>query len=322
MGGIVLKFKEARTWDREPERILRLLESSGTEQASPRSAPNGLAPDPLAKLNQLIALDTIKNLAQEIQALQKVGEFRRVAGLRAEPQVLHMVFTGNPGTGKSTTARILAEGFRGMGILAKGHLIEVERADLVGEYVGHTAQKTREHIQRAQGGILFVDEAYSLARGGERDFGRESIETLVKGMEDHGSEFILILAGYPREMAEFLASNPGLRSRFPIRIDFPDYRPAELLRIAEYFLAAKEYRLSDEAHHYLEWLLSLKSGTPWWPSGNARTVRNLLESAIRKQSWRLSKLNHRPLRAELERLEVSDLREAGREQMAQTNPLV
>ncbi|MDD4563169.1 MAG: AAA family ATPase, partial [Syntrophomonadaceae bacterium] len=143
--------------------------------------------------------------------------------LKADPTALHMVFKGNPGTGKTTVARILGRIFNEIGILSKGHLLEVERADLVGEYIGHTAQKTREILKRAMGGIVFIDEAYSLAQGGERDFGKEAITTLVKAMEDYRDNLVVILAGYSQEIDRFLKSNPGLRSRFPIHIDFCDY---------------------------------------------------------------------------------------------------
>ena len=158
-----------------------------------------------------------------------------------------MVFSGNPGTGKTTVARIMSRLLKEMGILSKGHLVEVERADLVGEYIGHTAQKTREHVKRALGGILFIDEAYSLARGGEKDFGKEAIDTLVKSMEDHREEFVLILAGYSLEMERFLRSNPGLPSRFPIHLTFPDFTIEELMEIADRMLKKRQYRFSRSA---------------------------------------------------------------------------
>src|SRR5690606_23632794 len=164
--------------------------------------------------------------------------------LVSEPLVLHMIFKGNPGTGKTTVARICGRMFKEMGVLPKGHLVECERADLVGEYIGHTAHRTREQIKKAMGGILFIDEAYSLARGGEKDFGKEAIDTLVKAIEDHTNEFVLILAGYQREMEHFLMANPGLKSRFPIHIDFPDYSADELFQIAHLMLRERQYRLT------------------------------------------------------------------------------
>jgi stage V sporulation protein K len=177
--------------------------------------------------------------------------------------------------------------FREMGVLEKGHLVERERADLVGEYIGHTAQKTRDQIKKALGGILFIDEAYSLASGGEKDFGKESISTLIKAMEDNRDRFIVILAGYREEMAKFVQSNPGIRSRFPIHIEFPDYTTEELMLIADLMLKKRDYRLDLAARAKLEAMLSRNLGPVSEHSGNARLVRNLIERAIRRQALRL-----------------------------------
>ena len=195
-----------------------------------------------------------------------------------------MIFRGNPGTGKTTVARIMSKFFCEIGVLSRGHLIEVERADLVGEYIGHTAQKTREQLKKAYGGILFIDEAYSLARGGEKDFGKESIDVLVKAMEDHKNDLILILAGYQNEMEGFLETNPGLHSRFPIHIDFPDYSQQELLHIAKQMLHSRQYSLSTETELALLKLLSYHQSSVHENFGNARTVRNIIEKAIRRQA--------------------------------------
>jgi stage V sporulation protein K len=181
----------------------------------------------VSELDQLIGLTEVKKLVREIYAFAEIQKRRQKMKLVTEPLVLHMIFKGNPGTGKTTVARIIGKIFQEMGMLQRGHIIEVERADLVGEYIGHTAQKTREQLRKAYGGILFIDEAYSLARGGEKDFGKEAIDCLVKGIEDHRGDVILILAGYRQEMVRFLETNPGLRSRFPIHIDFPDYSQQE-----------------------------------------------------------------------------------------------
>jgi stage V sporulation protein K len=197
-----------------------------------------------------------------------------------------MVFKGHPGTGKTTVARIIGKLFKAMGILSKGHLIEVERADLVGEYIGHTAQKTREMIKQSQGGVLFIDEAYSLARGGERDFGKESIDVLVKAMEDYKDDLILVLAGYPDEMEWFLKSNPGLRSRFPNHIEFPDYTIAELYLIGEQMLKKRQYALNPDAQRKLCQILE-NSRINLREEGNARYVRNIIEQAIRRHAVRL-----------------------------------
>lgn len=256
-------------------------------------APQAASPVParepgaLQELHGLTGLGRVKDLISELRAFLEVQERRRAAGLRTEPQSLHMVFRGNPGTGKTTVARLVARLFKEMGLLEKGHLVEVERADLVGEYIGHTAQRVREQVKRALGGVLFVDEAYSLARGGEKDFGREAIDALVKAMEDHRHNLVLILAGYRDEMEDFLQKNPGLRSRFPIHIDFPDYSADELVNIAEGMAADRDYRLSEEARRRLKEILSSPSGRGHGALGNARFVRNLIERAVRRQAVRL-----------------------------------
>ncbi len=241
----------------------------------------------LQELNQLIGLERVKTLVKEAEAYIEIQRRRQFYNLINEPLVLHMIFTGNPGTGKTTVARILGELFKAMKVIPKGHLVEVERADLVGEYIGHTAQRTREQIKKAIGGILFVDEAYSLARGGQKDFGKEAIDTMVKAMEDYKTEFVLILAGYPREMAHFLSVNPGLKSRFPIHLDFPDYCQEELLEIAELMLKNRQYRMSEEATLLLKGVLYEKDRRKNF--SNARFVRNLIEQSIRRQALRLVK---------------------------------
>jgi stage V sporulation protein K len=240
-----------------------------------------------ARLNSLVGLENVKKLVEELEAFIVIQKRRQQVALATEPLVLHMIFSGSPGTGKTTVARILGELFRQLGVLPKGHLVEVERADLVGEYIGHTAQKTREQIRRALGGILFIDEAYSLARGGEKDFGKEAIDTLVKAMEDHKDQLLLILAGYETEMEGFLSTNPGLRSRFPIQIKFPDYTIMQLEAIAEKMLSEREYKLSKDGRAALRRQLVAASLSGELACGNARLVRNLIERAIRKQAVRL-----------------------------------
>ncbi|MDI9458646.1 MAG: AAA family ATPase, partial [Bacillota bacterium] len=180
------------------------------------------------ELDSLVGLQSVKKVIGEIQAYALIQKYRETLQLTCEPMMLHTIFTGNPGTGKTTVARLFSKMLREIGILEKGHTVEVERADLVAQYIGQTAQKTRDVIKQAQGGLLFIDEAYSLARGGEKDFGKEAVDTLVKGMEDYKNDFILILAGYTAPMEEFMRLNPGLRSRFPLQIHFPDYSVQEL----------------------------------------------------------------------------------------------
>lgn len=240
----------------------------------------------LAELDVLVGLSTIKALIRELQAYVEIQKRRTREKLVADPLVLHMIFRGNPGTGKTTVARIVGKLFKELGTLQKGHVIECERADLVGEYIGHTAQKTREQVKKALGGVLFIDEAYSLARGGEKDFGKEAIDALVKAMEDNKDNLILILAGYRHEMEWFLQTNPGLRSRFPIHIDFPDYNLDELLAIGESMIKTRQYELFPETKETLRrHLQSLLHSHPY--AGNARLIRNLVEKMIRKQAVRL-----------------------------------
>lgn len=258
------------------------------------------------ELDQLIGLKNVKKLVKEIYAFIQIQQKRAAAKLATEPIVLHMIFKGNPGTGKTTVARILARLLREMGVLTKGHLIEVERADLVGEYIGHTAQKTREHVKKALGGIMFIDEAYSLARGGEKDFGKEAIDCLVKSMEDNKNDFVLILAGYGHEMEAFLRTNPGLPSRFPIVLEFEDYGDSELMQIADMMLRQREYKLSTEASHKLRHHLRQAAAEGRRNFSNARMVRNIIERAIRLQAVRLLNAS-RPTRDELMRIEPDDL---------------
>ncbi|MFA9557995.1 stage V sporulation protein K [Evansella sp. AB-rgal1] len=239
------------------------------------------------ELNEFIGLSSIKQFMKEIYAWLYLNQRRQEEGLKTGKQVFHMVFKGNPGTGKTTVARLIAKLFKDMGVLEKGHLIEAERADLVGEYIGHTAQKTRELVQKSLGGILFVDEAYSLARGGEKDFGKEAIDTLVKAMEDQQHSFVLILAGYPKEMDRFLKLNPGLPSRFPMKITFPNYTVEELTNMARKMIKEREYQLDARAETTLQDLLRHSKEKEEEHFSNGRFIRNLLERAIRAQAVRL-----------------------------------
>lgn len=239
------------------------------------------------ELDNLIGMISIKEIMKEIYAWIYVNKERETVGLRNERQVLHMLFKGNPGTGKTTIARVIGKLLFKMEILSKGHLIEVERADLVGEYIGHTAQKTRDLVKKASGGILFIDEAYSLGRGGEKDFGKEAIDTLVKHMEDKAKDFILILAGYSNEMEQFLLLNPGLRSRFPFIIDFPDYTVSELIEISKKMFDEKEYLISEEALLQLQDTIRLEKNNNLFKFSNGRFIRNIVEKSIRKQAIRL-----------------------------------
>lgn len=241
------------------------------------------------QLDSLIGLQSVKKVVEEIQAFALIQKYRERMHLTCEPMALHTIFTGNPGTGKTTVARIFSQMLRELGILQKGHTVEVERADLVAQYIGQTAQKTREVLKQASGGLLFIDEAYSLARGGERDFGKEAIDTLVKAMEDQRDSLVVILAGYPGPMQQFLATNPGLHSRFPVTITFPDYSDIELYKIALGMLEQREYTLTSHAQQELvREIRRLRNGDPT-RFGNARAVRNLVEQIIRRQAVRLAR---------------------------------
>ncbi|WP_407653415.1 AAA family ATPase [Brevibacillus ruminantium] len=269
---------------RQPDRV-KLPETLSEKVRT--TAPGNVAAA-FDELEKLIGLQEAKKLMYEIHALLRINKEREKYSLKLEKQVFHMVFKGNPGTGKTTVARLFGKLFREMGILSKGHLIEVERADLVGEFIGHTAQKTRELVKKALGGILFIDEAYSLARGGEKDFGKEAIDCLTKALEDYSNDFICILAGYTDEMDAFLELNPGLPSRFPIQLQFVDYSVDDLIKIAETMVDSKEYRLSLGARDRLRLHLSRMRHEMFEGNfSNARYVRNAIEQAIRKQAVRL-----------------------------------
>ncbi|PRX24076.1 stage V sporulation protein K [Orenia metallireducens] len=266
--------------------LLKEQEGSKEEQKV-----EGLGQDPIEEivkeLNTMIGLNNIKDLVKQLRAFVTIQKERKKQQLKVDSLVMHMIFKGNPGTGKTTVARILARLFKELGLLDKGHLKEVERADLVGEYIGHTAQKTRKMVESALGGILFIDEAYALARGGNRDFGKEAIDTLVKAMEDNRKNLIVILAGYPKEMDYFLQSNPGLNSRFPIQVDFEDYNLEELIEIGNLMVEEREYTFSKGAEAKLYSILSKTRQGAGVEEGNARTVRNLIEESIRNQAIRL-----------------------------------
>lgn len=257
------------------------------------SKPNPAFSEFEVELNRMVGMDEVKALIYEIYALLCINKLRQSSGLTSGSQVYHMIFKGNPGTGKTTVARIVAKLFQRMGVLSKGHLIEVERADLVGEYIGHTAQKTRDLIKKALGGVLFIDEAYSLARGGEKDFGKEAIDTLVKHMEDEKNQFILILAGYPEEIDYFLLTNPGLPSRFPISITFPDYSLDQLMEIAELMVNDREYILSNHAAFKLRQIILQAKQNEAFSFSNARYIRNLLEKAVRRHAVRVMQMQQK-----------------------------
>lgn len=286
------------------EGLEAVLEHS--EDSSLTSNHYDSAADIFKEMDEMIGLEKVKDLIYEIYALIQINKMRNEEGLKSSKQVYHMVFMGNPGTGKTTVARLISKMLNRMGVLSKGQLIEVERADLVGEYIGHTALKTRELVKKAMGGILFIDEAYSLARGGEKDFGKEAIDTLVKVMEDKSDDLIIILAGYPNEMDDFLQINTGLPSRFPIQISFEDYTTDELMLISLKMAAEKEYNITSEALEKLRDLIQEEKDSRAHFS-NARYVRNVIEKAIRHQAVRLMKRREKIPRQSLMDITARDI---------------
>ena len=239
------------------------------------------------ELDEIVGLDYVKNYLLSLENLLKINQIRKQKGLKTNEISKHMIFTGNPGTGKTTIARIVSRMMKACGILKQGQLVEVTRADLVGKYVGHTAPLTMSVIQSALGGVLFIDEAYSLYRGKDDSFGLEAIDTLVKMMEDHRDDLIVILAGYTKEMQEFLEANSGLKSRFANIIEFDDYTGEELMLIAKSIAKSKDYVIAEDALRPLQDYFTIiqNQGDP--NSGNGRLARNLVEDAILNQSKRL-----------------------------------
>ena len=240
-----------------------------------------------AEINELVGLAPVKEYVFGLADNLQVQQRRAAAGLKTASLSMHMIFTGNPGTGKTTIARLVARYLKAIGALKGGQLVEVTRADLVGRYTGHTAPLTNSVIQSALGGVLFIDEAYSLYRGEQDSFGLEAIDTLVKGMEDHRDELVVILAGYTREMETFLTANSGLASRFPNRIEFPDYTAVELLQITQVLAKNKGYTLAEACTEPLLGYYARWQAADARTAGNGRLARNTLEKAIFHQSRRL-----------------------------------
>jgi probable Rubsico expression protein CbbX len=258
--------------------------------------------------SELVGLKPVKTRIREIAALLLVDRLRKKFGISSQTPTLHMNFTGNPGTGKTTVALRMAEILHGLGYVREGQLVSVTRDDLVGQYVGHTAPKTREVIKRAMGGVLFIDEAYYLYKPeNERDYGQESIEILLQCMESNRDDLVVILAGYKDKMDRFFLSNPGMRSRIAHHVDFPDYRPDELESIAAIMLAGQNYRLSESASAALREYIPLRMSLPHF--SNARSIRNALDRARLRQANRLFAARDRPLtRRDLITIEEPDIR--------------
>jgi hypothetical protein len=258
----------------------------------------------LAELDDLVGLEGVKREVHLVSNLLRVQKIRRDRELPVLDHSRHLIFTGNPGTGKTTVARLLAQIYRTLGVVDRGHLVETDRAGLVAGFVGQTAGRVVAAFDRADGGVLLVDEAYSLARGGENDFGREAIDTVVKLVEDRRDRLVVILAGYPDEMASLVAANPGMRSRFPKTIHFPDYSDDDLLAIVEALGAEGRYSLDDGARQAVRgWLAAQPRDRGF---GNGRLARNLFEAAVANQATRLVALDH-PTDEQLTTLTAADI---------------
>ena len=248
-----------------------------------------------AELDSLVGLGAVKEYVFGLADNLQVQQRRAAAGFKTASLSMHMIFTGNPGTGKTTIARLVAKYLKAIGALKGGQLVEVTRADLVGRYTGHTAPLTNSVIESALGGVLFIDEAYSLYRGEQDSFGLEAIDTLVKGMEDHRDELVVVLAGYTREMDVFLTANSGLATRFPNKIEFPDYTADELLDITNVLAKGKGYRLAEGCTFPLLGYYKRRQALDSRTAGNGRLARNTLEKAIFNQSRRLVAEPNAPL---------------------------
>jgi probable Rubsico expression protein CbbX len=256
---------------------------------------------------ELIGLKPVKTRIREIAALLLVDRLRKKFALSSETPTLHMNFTGNPGTGKTTVASRMAEILHRLGYVREGHLVSVTRDDLVGQYIGHTAPKTKEVIKKAMGGVLFIDEAYYLYKPeNERDYGAESIEILLQVMENNRDDLVVILAGYKDRMDRFFNSNPGMRSRIAHHVDFPDYTPDELLAIAKLMLAQQNYRFSAEGEKAFAEYIPLRMKMDHF--ANARSIRNALDRSRLRQANRLFATKGRNLtRNDLITIEAEDI---------------
>jgi probable Rubsico expression protein CbbX len=255
---------------------------------------------------ELVALQPVKTRIRDIAALLVIDRLRREANLTSQPPSLHMSFTGNPGTGKTTVALRMANILHRLGYVEKGHLVSVTREDLVGQYVGHTAPKTKDVLKRAYGGVLFIDEAYYLHRPeNERDYGQEAIEILLQVMENDRDRLVVILAGYKDRMDEFFASNPGMASRVTHHIDFPDYTPEELMEIAQRMLERQDYRLSPTAEQAFREYLERRMRLPRFAHG--RSTRNAIDRARLRHASRLFDSENPPGHDELMTIEADDI---------------
>ena len=278
--------------------------TGGGEAPEPDLPPERPVEEILAELDALIGLEHVKTEVRRLTSLLRVQKLRAEHDLPVIETSRHMVFVGNPGTGKTTVARLLSQLYRSLDVVTKGHLVETDRADLVAGFVGQTATKTQAVLVSALGGTLLIDEAYALARGGENDFGREAIDTLVKFMEDHRDDLAVVVAGYPTEMGELIAANPGLESRFARTLEFPDYTTHELVAIFELISDKKQYHLTDRARDRLVEVIDAEPRGRGF--GNARFTRTVFEQGISMQALRLSDVEV-PTKEQLTALQADDI---------------
>jgi SpoVK/Ycf46/Vps4 family AAA+-type ATPase len=308
----LLKFKETiyPPGSSAPKEIEDVTVEVNREQVKEaEAAPLHSLEDLLEELNALVGLERVKNEVKQLVNFLRVQQMRQAKGMSALPVSRHLVFYGNPGTGKTTVARLLAQIYNALEILSAGHLLETDRAGLVAGYVGQTALKVKEVVNKALGGILFIDEAYSLNSGDGGDFGREAIETLLKMMEDYRHDLVVVVAGYTTKMDDFLSSNPGLRSRFNKFIHFEDYTAEQLTQIFKSFCKKADFKLTSAAEEKLAGVFNFLTALRDESFGNARAARNLFEATISKQANRivsLPEINEEVLST----IEASDIPEA------------
>lgn len=261
--------------------------TAGVEAPEEELPPPRPLEELLAELDALVGLDRVKADVRQLINFLKVQKLREEQGLKSLPASRHLVFYGNPGTGKTTVARLVSQIYRTLGVLRRGHLVETDRAGLVAGYVGQTAMKVRDVTTKALGGVLFIDEAYTLSSGGANDFGQEAVETLLKMMEDHRDDLVVIVAGYTGRMQEFLDSNPGLRSRFNKHLHFDDYGVEQLVHIFKTFCQKADFRTAEGAEAALASIFGVLCASRDETFGNARAARNLFEATLSKQANRL-----------------------------------
>ena len=288
--------KKADDKDKEKEKAEESVPPTDAPQAAAGSTPDkGEKKEPeksaMEELDELIGLGTIKEDVKELISLVKMQKMREAKGMKTVPVSLHLVFSGNPGTGKTTVARILARLYKEIGVLSKGQLVEVDRSGLVAGFVGQTAIKTQDKIKEAMGGILFIDEAYTLNKeGGQGDFGQEAIDTILKAMEDNRKDLVVIVAGYTDLMKKFVESNPGLKSRFNKYMEFPDYTADELIQIWEMNCKKYNYTFSLEAKEMIEDIIKKREASKGENFANARDIRNMFETIITNHATRVSEM--------------------------------